>query len=373
MKLKKILLGLIVAAGLVATFSFNSYQHVNAESINSLAKKQNYVGVSYLYKILAAQDIKYNKFYTENKIIYRDHGKPEGIVVHETADPGATAYDEAIYFNREWMNMYAYVHAFIDKGSVIQMMTLDYGVWGAGPMANDRFVQVELCEEDNKDDFVKSVNNDAIWCANILHRYNLKPTNATKTGQGTIWSHAAVSKFLGGTDHGDPDGYFAKWDYSMDEFFDLIKYYYNKNSKSSKEKINNPKTDDEDNIVNIPDTKKGKNTLMHDAYIYNEKGQRTKVLKRAGVAVNISGAKLIKKTKYYQIGKNQYIVASNLDGMLRKLTKNSYIYDTVGVRTGNTKLLKNNKVKTYGSSVTIAGEKYYAIGATQFVKVKNFK
>lgn len=370
MKLKKILLGLIVAAAFVATFSFNNYQTANAESINSLAKKNSYVGVSYLYKILAAQDITYNKFYTQNKIIYRDHGKPEGIVVHETADPGATAYDEAIYFNREWMNMYAYVHAFIDKGTVIQMMTPDYGVWGAGPMANDRFVQVELCEEDNKEDFVKSVNNDAIWCANILHRYNLKPSNATKTGQGTIWSHAAVSKFLGGTDHGDPDGYFAKWGYSMDQFYDLIKYYYNKGSKN---KVNSPKTDADNNIVNLPDTKKGKTTLMHDAYVYNEKGKRSKILKRAGTAVDISGVKMIKKTKYYQIGKNQYLVAANIDGMLRNVTKNSYIYDTVGVKTGSSKLLKNSKVKTYGSSVTIAGEKYYAIGATQFVKANNFK
>ena len=341
------------------------------ESINSLAKKQKYVGTSYLYQILAAQNITYNKFYTQNKIEYRN-GKPEGIVIHETADPGATAMNEAIYFNREWPNMYAYVHAFIYSTTVIQMMTPDYGAWGAGPMANDRFIHIELCEEDNRADFIKSVNNDAIYTARLLHRYNLKPVNATHDGKGTIWSHAAVSKFLGGTDHGDPDGYFAKWGYSMDQFFDLVKYYYDlQNNKNEPTKKDNP----EDNITKIPDVKKGETTLMHDAYVYDAKGKRVKnkAVKRAGTAVNIIDAKMINKTKYYQIAKNEYINAANIDGTLRLLVKNSYIYDTVGVKTGNTKLLKDSKVKTYGSAVKIAGESYYAIGATQFVKTDNFK
>jgi N-acetylmuramoyl-L-alanine amidase len=31
-------------------------------------------------------------------------GKPEGVVVHETATPYASAEDEVTYFNREWSN-----------------------------------------------------------------------------------------------------------------------------------------------------------------------------------------------------------------------------------------------------------------------------
>lgn len=377
MNFKKIITAAVAIVSCAVAVSFTQdkiNQPVKAadESINNLAKKEKYVGTSYLYQILAAQNITYNKFYTQNKITYRNNGKPEGIVIHETADPGATALNEAIYFNREWPNMYAYVHAFIDATTVIQMMTPDYGAWGAGPMANDRFIQIELCEEDNKADFIKSVNNDAIYTARLLHRYNLKPINATHDGKGTIWSHAAVSKFLGGTDHGDPDGYFEKWGYSMDQFFDLIKYYYNlQNNKTDSTKKDNPN----DNITKIPDVKKGETTLMHDAYVYDSKGKRakSKSIKRAGTVVNILDAKMIKKTKYYQIGKKDYINAANIDGTLRLLTSNSYVYDTVGVTNGKTKLLKGNKVKTYGSAVKIAGEKYYAIGATQFVKADNFK
>ena len=374
MKLKKVLITL-TAAGITAAVSFFGANSASAATLNDMAKQNSYVGTTFLYKWLKTQNIRYNKFYEENKIIYRNNGKPEGIVVHETADPGATAKDEAIYFNREWNKMYAYVHAFADHNDVIQMMTPDYGVWGAGPMANDRFVQIELCEENNRNDFAKSINNDAIWCAQILHRYNLKPTNATHDGKGTIWSHAAVSKFLGGTDHGDPDGYFAKWGYSMDDFFDLISHYYNlQQGAPTKDKDTKP-SNPANNITKLPEVKPGESLLMHDAYLYDAKGKKIKgkSMKKAGTVVKIQATKMINKKKYYQIGKNQYINASNIDGTMRLLKHNSYIYDTVGIKTGTSKLLKGNNVKTYGSSIIIEGTEYYAIGATQFVKADNFR
>lgn len=401
MKLKKFIISLVAAITLAPSVFWN--QTTKADTINDLAMQNSYVGVTYLYKMLAMKNITYNKFYAENKIVYRNK-KPEGVVIHETATPGATAENEAIYFNREWMNMYAYVHAFVDHSEVIQMMTPDYGVWGAGPMANDRFVQVELCEETTRDNFAKSVNNDAIWVAHILHRYNLKPTNATHTGKGTIWSHAAVSKFLGGTDHGDPDGYFAKWGYSMDQFFDLVKHYYDlqganvhNNStnqvkiktkteiKTSPKKETTKKTTTkktttkksvkktEKVVIKMPKAKRGYKIVVHDAAIYNYKGRyQKKPTKKAGSQVKILGTKIIKKRKFYHIGTNQYLVASNLDGSLRKLKHNAYIYDTLGISNGKSVLKAKSSVRTYGGVVSILGVKYYQISPTQFVKLGNF-
>lgn len=114
---------------------------------------------------------------------------------------------------------------------------------------------------------------------------------------------------------------------------------------------------------------------MHDAYLYDARGKKIKgkSMKKAGTVVKIQATKTINKKKYYQIGKNQYINASNIDGTMRLLKHNSYIYDTVGIRTGTSKLLKGNNVKTYGSSIIIEGTEYYAIGATQFVKADNFR
>lgn len=380
MKFKKIIASLTVATSLVAAVSLvNAPKQTEAASMNSIAKQYSYVGTTYLYKMLATENIRYNKFYTQNKIVYRNHGKPEGIVIHETADPGATAHDEAVYFNREWNKMYSYVHAFADHKQVIQMMTPNYGAWGAGPMANDRFVQIELCEETNRNNFAKSINNDAIWSARILHRFNLKPTNATHNGQGTVWSHAAVSKFLGGTNHGDPVGYFNKWGYSMDDFFDLIKYYYDLQEGQTKKtttakKVSVKKTSPASNIVKIPQAKTGEKILMHDAYLYTSKAKRVKgkALQKAGIAVKVSGSKTIKNKKYYCVGKNQYINASNIDGTMRTLKHNSYIYDTVGISDGKTKLMKNSQIRTYGGQIKIDGIRYYAISPTQFVKAQNF-
>ncbi len=155
-------------------------------------------------------------------------GKPEGIVVHETATPGATAEDEAAYFLREWSKMGAYVHAFVDHTGVIQIHPTNRGVWGAGPVANGRFIQIELCQETTAYNFALSLNNDAYYIASLLKQYGLKPNLAEHDGEGTIWSHNAISNFYPeSSNHSDPTGYFNKWGYSMDQFYDLILTKYN--------------------------------------------------------------------------------------------------------------------------------------------------
>lgn len=374
MKFKKVLASLTAAVMIISTASLAGLAKTNsvaAASINSTAKKDKYVGTTFLYKLLATEGIKYNKFYSnKDKIVYRNHGKPEGIVIHETADPGASAQDEAIYFNREWGKIYAYVHAFADHKQVIQMMTPNYGVWGAGPMANSRFVQIELCEETTRNNFAKSVNNDAIWSAQILHRYHLKPVNATHTGKGTVWSHHAVSTYLGGTDHTDPDGYFKRWGYSMDQFFDLIKYYYNlqagKPKPAKKPQVSHKL------VAKMPKLAKNQKVISHDSCIYTSKARRTKTIKHAGTIFRIYGTKKIKGRKYYRISKTGYIVASNIDGQMRKLRDNAYVYNTAGISDGRVLLLKKSKVRTYGSTVKILGVKYYHVSPTQFVKAENF-
>ena len=374
MKIKKLITTVAIGVGLVAPiFNVSQSQAVEAASINSIAKQNSYVDVTFLYKMLQTQNIKYNKFYANgNKIKYRK-GKPEGIVIHETATPGASAYNEAIYFNREWKNMYSYVHAFVDHKQIIQMMTPGYGVWGAGAIANNRFIQIELCQETTRNKFAKSVNNNAIYAAKLLHRYNIEPSNASNTGKGTIWSHHAVSRFLGGTNHTDPDGYFKKWGYSMNDFYSLLKYYYD---LQAGETVTSTLPDDSSNATDsdpVSQAPTGKKTLMHDAYTYDAQGKRTNAaLKTAGTVVTVAQEKMINGKKYLQIGKNEYVVASNIIGSKRVLTHNAYIYDTTGIRIGTTKLLQGKSVRTYGGRININGNKYYSIDTNRFVKAANF-
>ena len=149
-------------------------------------------------------------------------GKPEGVVIHETATPGATARNEATYFNREWSNIYTYVHAFVDNTEILNIKNTDYAVWGAGPTANAKYVQVELCEVSTTDAFARSVANQAYYTASKLVQYGLPFTPGV-----TVLSHNDVSKKYGETTHTDPVGYFANWGYSMDQFYDLVGKYYN--------------------------------------------------------------------------------------------------------------------------------------------------
>lgn len=118
--------------------------------------------------------------------------------------------------------MNVYVHAFVDNNKIINIHNTDYGVWGAGPAANNRYVQVELCQVNSEDQFARSISNDAYYVASKLIQYNL-PYIANKT----VVSHHQAAQWWGQTTHTDPDGYFAKWGYDMNQFNQLIEKYYN--------------------------------------------------------------------------------------------------------------------------------------------------
>ncbi|WP_414838643.1 GW dipeptide domain-containing protein [Carnobacterium sp. TMP28] len=157
---------------------------------------------------------------------YRNgNGQAEGILIHETANKNSTIFSEINYMTLNWQN--AFVHAFVDKDYIIQIHPADFAVWGAGKKANPRFYQIELVEHNTFHQFAQSVNNDAYLAAYMLHYYNLEPSRATKSGGGTVWTHDEVSRYLGGTNHTDPVGYFKKWGYSVNEFYDLVVKTYN--------------------------------------------------------------------------------------------------------------------------------------------------
>ncbi|MCH4009943.1 peptidoglycan recognition protein family protein [Companilactobacillus sp.] len=148
-------------------------------------------------------------------------GKPEGVVVHETASPNTTAATFAQSFNNNWETLETYVHAFTDDTQTINIHNTDYGVWGAGPTANSKYIQIELCEVNTADKFARSVANDAFYIATMLHKYNLPVEYGT-----TVVTHDQTAQWWHETDHTDPTGYFAKWGYGMDQFMPLIQKYY---------------------------------------------------------------------------------------------------------------------------------------------------
>ncbi|WP_414044596.1 N-acetylmuramoyl-L-alanine amidase [Macrococcus equi] len=165
-------------------------------------------------------------FFDSPKIAYRNGvAKPEGIVAHETANPTSTIDGEIAYMKRNYTN--AFVHAFIDDKRIVEVADTDYISWGAGPVANPRYINVELVRVNGKEAFSRSINNYADYFATNLLYYGLPLDNAHYDGNGTVWNHKGVSNFLGGTDHTDPIGWFQQNGYTFDEFYNLVAEKYN--------------------------------------------------------------------------------------------------------------------------------------------------
>lgn len=158
-----------------------------------------------------------------------EQAKPNGIVIHETANPNSTIWGEIAYMDSHWEN--AFVHAFVDENNIVEIHDPSYGAWGAGRIANRYFMHVELVEHGNRTSFMKSIMNNAYYMAMKLDQFGLTPSapsGKANDNSGTLWSHAEVSNYLGGTDHGDPVGYFAKYGYSVNEYRELVRYMYDK-------------------------------------------------------------------------------------------------------------------------------------------------
>ncbi|WP_341636455.1 GW dipeptide domain-containing protein [Staphylococcus casei] len=178
-------------------------------SINNYIRKNNFKAPNYEQDI-ASYLPKYN---------YR-YGAPEGIVLHDTANDNSTITGEVNYMKNNYNS--AFVHAYVDGNRIIETADTDYLAWGAGPAANDRFIHVELVHTHDYDSFARSINNYADYAATNLNYYGLAPNSAEYDGAGTVWTHQAVSNYLGGSDHSDPHGYLAAHNYSYDELYDLI-------------------------------------------------------------------------------------------------------------------------------------------------------
>ncbi|PCF84960.1 peptidoglycan recognition protein family protein [Staphylococcus intermedius] len=168
--------------------------------------------------------VKDSRMNTLPKIPYK-YGTYIGVVIHEVGEDNRTL--------QQWVDrMYAtyntaFVHAFVDANEIHITAPSNYIAWGAGKEANPYFYHIEVVRMYSFDDFARSVNNQAWLAAYMLKQQNIEPTLADdQAGVGSIISHYAVSKYWGGTTHTDPIAYYHRWNYSMEQFFELVKHHY---------------------------------------------------------------------------------------------------------------------------------------------------
>lgn len=152
------------------------------------------------------------------------YGKPEGIVLHEPANEGLIQNQIGYQLRDPAAN--GIVHAWADDDELREISNTDYKCWGAGGPANARFVQIEVCRMANKVKAIAAIDRGLFWAAYQLYWYGLACTDATRNGNGTVWTHLAVTKFLGNTDHTDPIAYWSSVGISWDAAFAQIKRYY---------------------------------------------------------------------------------------------------------------------------------------------------
>ncbi|WP_334341500.1 peptidoglycan recognition protein family protein [Companilactobacillus sp. HBUAS56275] len=249
-------------------------------------------------------------------------GKPEGVVIHETATPGASAENEVSYFSWSWKTTQTYVHAFVDDKEIINIHSADYGVWGAGQTANSKYIQVELCRVNTTDQFARSVANQAYYAAFRLVQYGLPFTPGK-----TVLSHNDVSRMYRETTHTDPVGYFAQWGYSMDQFYDLVGKYYNQlkgsSTNNNNNNNNNANTNNGNNtskgIIRVKDGSKPYVVLYSLDSTNNTMSRITNRALGTGTDWQTDQTKDINGVKYYRVATNEWVPENTVGQVIKAL------------------------------------------------------
>ena len=129
-----------------------------------------------------------------------------------------------------------------------------------------------------------------------------------------------------------------------------------------------------------PAEKTTEKILMYASYLYDNKGIKIdKPTVKSYVTVVVAESPVtINGIKYYKVaGKDEYIKAGNIDGTLRVITHNSYIYNNKGKATRNKgikRLVKKTRiVRTYGAPINIKGHMMYRIAKNRYIKARNFE
>ena len=157
-------------------------------------------------------------------------GNPRGVVIHDTGNENSTISSEVSYMKQNYSSTRVFVH----NQQIINIADTKYMAEGAGPYANPYFVQFEMPHEYTAASFANQLGNAAYYTAYILKQNNLPVTKGTKDGGGTVWTHAMISNYLGGTDHEDPISYWSTaarklfgTTYNINNFVELVQAYYN--------------------------------------------------------------------------------------------------------------------------------------------------
>ena len=113
-------------------------------------------------------------------------------------------------------------------------------------------------------------------------------------------------------------------------------------------------------------------TVMHNSYLYDINGKRKPGEFMSGQIIITYGTENIKGKKYYLLGNNTFVKATNITGQKRKLKHKALIYNQKVKKISHASLKRGRKVRTFGGAVKRKGRYYYITGLKRYVKKANF-
>lgn len=149
--------------------------------------------------------------YTQyENIVTNGHGPLNAsyLVIHETANPGASAANHVNY----WSNSPAYAVHYVmdvDGDPVYHTVPDNRKCWHVGN-GNAHTVGIELCHATNQDDFNAQWDEAVKWAGDYL--------NSRGWGVDRMISHNDATHRWGGSDHTDPLSYFNSYGHSWNQF-----------------------------------------------------------------------------------------------------------------------------------------------------------
>lgn len=136
--------------------------------------------------------------------------KAKGIVLHETANPGAAAMNHYNYLNNTESGA---AHYYVDWKEILHFIPNDEVAWHCKG-GNYEYIGIELCHAKNKEDFEEAWKRGVWLFAKLLSEMNIKEVN-----EYTLPSHNDITlrkKIRGG--HTDPIAYFKKFGKTVEDF-----------------------------------------------------------------------------------------------------------------------------------------------------------
>lgn len=152
----------------------------------------------------------------KDNIVNDGHGSlnPQFLVVHSTANVGATAQNHANYWHTNPEGIKYAVHYVSDWMEALHTVQDDRKCWHVGN-ANYLSIGIEICEGTNAEEVRKGLEIAAQACREILDKHGW--------GIDKMVTHDYCTRTYGGSDHTDPIPYFNRWGITWEQFVDMVR------------------------------------------------------------------------------------------------------------------------------------------------------